>query len=176
VLRGVILQDNNKLWQQILSSIGKALLNENSIPKPVLAGANVMAGRVAEACPPPSRENLSAASAALKRAQEIKDKRWILLLQQDFDPLQIAQGYYTRAALIQSDTPPMWKKVWDLWSSRCQDNDPTPFEAQTAIQNLIRIMSAKGNRKRVAELQLRLIQSYFNNNIRTSQGGISNLW
>jgi hypothetical protein len=54
--------------------VGKALIDENSIPKPLLAGANIMVGRVAEACLPPSRQNLSATSAALKFAQESKDK------------------------------------------------------------------------------------------------------
>ena len=159
-LRGVVVQDENRLWQQVQSSIGKALLSEGSAPKPLLAGVNVMAGRVAEACPPVQEKPKELASA-LQRAKEIEDERFMILLQQEFDPLEVAQGYFSRAASIQSDTPPMWKKLWDLWIRRT-NNDPTPFEAQVALENLLRIASSKGNTRRVAELQLRLILCYLN--------------
>jgi hypothetical protein len=47
-----------------------------------------------------------------------------------------------------------------------ESNDDTtnvpPFEAQAAIDNLIRIANTKGNTKRTSELQLRLVQSYLN--------------
>jgi tetratricopeptide (TPR) repeat protein len=186
VLRGIMVQDDTKLWKQVYNGIGKALLEESSfLPKPLLAGATVMAGRVAEACPPASGATQTQSqsqsvveqdhdkASVLQRAKELQDERWMILLQDNDvndrnhnDPpfLEIAQGYYTRAALIQKETPPMWKKVWDLWTLRSEDQaDPAPFEAQTAIEQLIRIVAAKGiNHKRVAELQLVLISSYLN--------------
>lgn len=161
LLRGVIVQDNSKLWQQVQASIGKVLLTTDNTPKPLLAGAHVMAGRVAEACPKIQQKIFSKdCTQALQRAQDIKDERWLILLKQEFDPLQIAQGYFVGAALIQTDTPPMWKKVWDLWSQRTFQSQP--FEAQVALENLMRIAASKGNQTRVAELQLQLIQSYLN--------------
>lgn len=182
VLRGVIVEDDKKLWQEVLSNIGKALLTETSVPVPLLAGTNVMAGRVAEACYQ-NREsfqsNKSAASSALKRAKEIKDKRFIILLEQEFDPLQIAKGYFARAAKLQPDTPPMWKKLWDtIIEQQPKDKQQeVPFEAQTAIDNLIRIADSKGNVKRSNELRLKLIQSYLNESGReTGKNQIANLF
>jgi tetratricopeptide (TPR) repeat protein len=218
LLRGVLVEDENKIYKQIQSSIGKTLLVDDSslkIPKPLLAGANIMAGRIIEAfynqlkteinsssLPKhliPSEENLG----AIRRAKEIEDERWLVLLQRIPSPpsidknnsnteigdinnidsyfnaiLQIALGYYTTAALIQSDTPPMWKKIWDVWtllekvaaSSSSHENNnnnntqSSPYESQIAIENLIRIALLKQNTKRASELQLRLIQSYLNQN------------
>ena len=223
LLRGVLVEDENKIYKQIQSSIGKTLLVDDSllkIPKPLLAGANIMAGRITEAfynqlkidsnsstLPKhliPSEENVG----AIRRAKEIEDERWLVLLQRIPSPpsidnnnsnteigdinnidsyfnaiLQIALGYYTTAALIQSDTPPMWKKIWDVWtllekvatssssSSSPENNNnnnnntqSSPYEAQIAIENLIRIALLKQNTKRASELQLRLIQSYLNQN------------
>lgn len=225
LLRGVLAQEDDQLRGLVQSSVGKMLLVEQQfspqvIPKPLLAGANVMAGRVAEAYyhnllslqfhreneqhqasiygPSFSKDD---AAAALQRAKDIQDERWLILLQTPsvqspsadsnpdtsctstsapLDILEVALGYYTTAALIQSDTPPMWKKVWDVWillndASKASSSvlssppampapPPPPFEAQVAIENLARIALSKGNTKRGSELQLRLIQSYLNTN------------
>ena len=224
-LRGVLVEDENKIYKQIQSSIGKTLLVDDSslkIPKPLLAGANIMAGRITEAFYNKLKTSTNNSSSlpkhlipseetvgAIRRAKEIEDERWIVLLQRIPSPpsldnnnsnteigdinnidsyynaiLQIALGYYTTAALIQSDTPPMWKKIWDVWallekaaaSSSSVENSfennknnnnntqSSPYEAQIAIENLIRIALLKQNTKRASELQLRLIQSYLNQN------------
>jgi tetratricopeptide (TPR) repeat protein len=177
LLRGVIVEDDNKLWQQVLSSAGKALMTENTIPKPLLSGANVMAGRVAEVCFNNRhlfRPNLSASSSALQRAKELKDQRFIILLQQDFDALEVAKGYFIRAAQSNPDKPPMFKKVWDIMVT--QHSDDAPFEAQHAIENLIRIISSKGNAKRSTELRLKLIESYLNEDRENRNNSVSNLF
>jgi tetratricopeptide (TPR) repeat protein len=216
LLRGVLVQEDSKVANQVKSCVGKTLLSEQlsssaqAIPGPLLAGANVVAGRVAEAYyrrllsgnqreeesvygPSFSKED---ADAGIQRAKDIQDIRWLVLLRnlpfQSPEPgnkidaeappastaleaLQVALGYYTTAALIQSDTPPMWKKVWDLWtllnvstttvsSSPILNAPPPPFEAQVAIESLARIAFSKGNTKRGSELQLTLIQSYLNRN------------
>ena len=188
LLRGVLLQDDTKIWTQIQSSIGKPPLDDGNIPKPLLAGANIMAGRVTEACfNQLQRNNTDMGSlfpkdqdfeGILQRAKDIQDERWLILFQQSTnnednsnyprDLLQVALGYFTTAALIQSDTPPMWKKVYDVWnllsseSSSLSSSSLPPFEAQIAIENLSRIALSKGNNKRASELQLRLIQSCLN--------------
>ena len=73
------------------------------------------------------------------------------------------------------DTPPMWKKIWDLWYKRYnntmillqrendniekdENDEYIPYPAQYAIENMIRIATTKGNTKRVAELKLKLVQ------------------
>jgi hypothetical protein len=112
---------------------------------------------------------------AIQRAKDIEDKEWLVLLspehKTDNDMLQIALGYFSSAARIHlhSEMPPMWKKVWDTWTLLGdieESNDDTtnvpPFEAQAAIDNLIRIANTKGNTKRTSELQQRLVQSYLN--------------
>lgn len=175
LLRGVLVHDENKLWQQVLSSAGKALMTEAILPNPLLSGANVLAGRVAEVCFSNRlsfKPNLSATSSALRRAQELKDQRLIILLQQDFDPLEVAKGYFIRAAHANPDKPPMFKKVWDILIE--QYNDAAPFEAHYAIENLIRIASSKGNAKRSAELRLKLIQSFLNKDIGGRDNSVSN--
>jgi tetratricopeptide (TPR) repeat protein len=172
LLRGVLVEEDDKVYSQILASAGKALLNESFIPKQLLAGANIIAGRMAEsfACNRDSfKPDLNASSASLKRAQEIKDKRFIILLQQDFDALEIARGYFSSATCLSPDTPPMWKKLWDVICA--QYNDDTPFQSQLAIENLIRIADLKGNSKRSTELKLKLIQCYLNKDTRDPESG-----
>eukprot|EP00980_Cylindrotheca_fusiformis_P022263 scaffold9159_cov121-Cylindrotheca_fusiformis.AAC.5 len=163
LLRGDIVKDDSKVWQHVLSSAGKALATERMIPKPLLSGANVLAGRIAEVLFHNLHlfiPDLSASSSALQRAKDLKDQRFIVLLQQDFNPLEVAKGYFIRAAHANPDKPPMFKKVWDI--AVAQYNDPAPFDAHYAIENLIRIADSKGNVKRCAELRLKLIQSYLN--------------
>eukprot|EP00536_Pseudo-nitzschia_multiseries_P014863 jgi/Psemu1/69261/estExt_Genemark1.C_7780014 len=217
-LRGILVEDEKKIWSQIQASVGKSLLVEQSaskIPKALLAGANVIAGRVVEAfynklttaASLQSGRDVNGSSnsdflrhlvpdeetsGARQRAEDIQDERWLFLLLhrkrqsptgddvtfEDYTNglLQVALGCYTTAALIQSDTPPMWKKLWDVWTllekaASLSDNDASnksdvypPFEAQVAIENLIRIALSKNNAKRASELQLRLVQSYLNPN------------
>ena len=216
--RGVIVEDDTKVWSHVQSSVGKTPLVEQTaasrIPKALLAGANVVAGRVAESFHTSltifgsqngdrhatERSNfeliqnlapLEISEGARKRTEDLQDERWLFLLSPtlsshgskeiDFDfyssgILQVALGYYSAAASIQPDTPQMWKKIWDVWSltdtrlseedDDDNDNDPhseyPPYEAQIAIENLIRIALAKNNTKRSSHLQLRLVQSYLN--------------
>jgi tetratricopeptide (TPR) repeat protein len=182
LLRGVILQDDTKLWTQIQSSVGKNLVED--LPKPLLAGANIMAGRVTEAFCRHWKESdssssvmisLEESSGSLQRAKDIEDERWLILLKSEYHNdsamLQVALGFFTTAAQIQSDTPPMWKKVWDTWtmlrdvvhSEPFKNNSSVPpFEAQVAIENQSRIAQSKGNNKRFYELQLRLALSCLN--------------
>jgi len=209
LLSGVLVQDDEKLWSQIQSSVGKSLLVDqpSKLPKPLLAGANVMAGRITEAFHAKLTTLISQqidrgdggansfdflrdllpgeeSRGARQRAEDLQDERWLFLLSSNFQPnydnetgiknytngiLQMAIGYYSTATSIQSDTPQMWKKLWDVWSlmgAGSDDNNPNqdrpPYEAQFAIENLVRIALARGNRKRASELQLRLIQSYLN--------------
>ncbi|KAG7346655.1 tetratricopeptide repeat protein [Nitzschia inconspicua] len=189
LLRGIILSDDSKLWSQIQSSVGKSLLED--IPKPLLAGANVMAGRVTEAfChqwQASTKNERSAplfsadeAAGSLQRGKDIEDERWLILFRSEYHNavamFQVALGYFTTAAQIQPDTPPMWKKVWDTWtilrdaattqdvrtdstSSSSTSNIVPTFEAQVAIDQQSRIALSKGNTKRSNELQLRLAQS-----------------
>ncbi len=160
VLRGV-LPAAEKLWHQIQSSIGKPLVTMSSLPPPLLAGANVLAGRLAEAMEDETHNKIPIESSIVQRAKDISDMRWIILLQQTHFR-DIARGYFCTAASIQIDTPPMWKKVWNTWGDEDAPVGKTPYEAQVAIENLIRIASEKGNTKRVAELQVRLVASYVN--------------
>jgi len=211
LLRGILVKDDEKIWSQIQSSVGKALLAEqpsaSKLPKALLAGANVLGGRVTEAFHTKLMASISRqvdqsvdkpksldfmktlelvpvekSSGARQRAEDLQDERWLLLLSPtpqfhnnseiDIENypkgiLEVALGYYSTAASIQSDTPPMWKKVWDTWSAiSLSSGDPNdrcpPFEAQVAIENLIRIALSKNNTKRASELQLRLAQSYLN--------------
>lgn len=163
LLRGVIVEDDKKLWGEVLSSVGKQLLNDQNIPKPLISGINVIAGKLAEQfanIKDKFRPMLTDASASTKRAQDLKDTRLLPLLRQDFDPLEVAKGYYLAAALLNPDKPPMWKQVLDVMI--LQHNDETPFEAQYIIDKLMTIASSKGNEKRSAELGLKLCQSYLN--------------
>ena len=209
LLRGVLVEDDEKIWSQIQSSVGKSLLVEqpSKLPKPLLAGANIVAGRVAEAFYTKLKNQISLqvdkgnggansfecvknlipsekSQGARQRAEDLQDERWLFLLSSNFSSnydhetgvknyangvLQIAIGYYSTATSIQTDTPQMWKKLWDAWSlfqtdsADCDPNDDRPpHEAQLAIENLIRIALARGNTKRASELQLRLVQSYLN--------------
>jgi tetratricopeptide (TPR) repeat protein len=213
LLRGVLVDDDEKIWSKIQSSVGKSLLVEQSstskIPKALLAGANVMAGRVTEAFYTKLTTSISLpidrsvngvnsfdllrvfvppekSLGARQRAEDLQDERWLFLLlsnSQSHDSneigignytngiLQMALGYYSTATSIVSDTPQMWKKVWDVWSllgtaDSLDDNDPNddrpPYEAQGAIENLTRIALLKNNTKRASELQLRLVQAYLN--------------
>lgn len=190
-LRGVLVQEESKLWSQVQSAIGKPLLE--NLPPPLWAGATVVAGRLAEALWAALKDddNDKSTSASfqysvdapiLQRAKDIHDIRWMLLLQQQVSFLEIARGYFCKAASIQTETPPMWKKVWDVWTTTLRQSSgggggggnrtagedetaaaiATPFEAQVAIENLTRIAAAKGNAKRVVELQVRLVCSYLN--------------
>lgn len=217
LLRGIVVEDDTRIYKEILSSVGKTVLVDNpslKIPKQLLVGANVMAGRIVEvfynqlttALLPLDRTGDSSNadnkmlsnnfipyddfSDAINRSKEIEDERWLVLLQQIpilpspstsntnnyFNSiLQIALGYYCTAASIQSDTPPIWKKIWDVWtlldetstedeSLVTRSDHSSPYEAQIAIENLIRIAVSKQNDKRASELRLRLAQSYLNQN------------
>ena len=209
LLRGVLVDDDEKVWDQIQSSVGKSLLVEqpSKIPKALLAGANVMAGRVAEAFHTKlttlislqvNRGDNGATSfdflreflpveksrCARQRAEDLQDERWLFLLSSNFHSnhdneagiknfangvLQMAIGHYSTATSIQTDTPQIWKKLWDAWSllgTVSDDSDPDddrpPYEAQSAIENLVRIAHTRKNSKRSSELQLRLVRSYLN--------------
>jgi tetratricopeptide (TPR) repeat protein len=238
LLRGILVQDDIKVGKQVITSVGKTLLVDQQsslssssstiqpIPDPLLAGANIVAGRIAEAYyhrlvpvtnmqyegqsvygPSFSKDD---ADGAIQRAMDIQDERWLILLQNlippqslipnshpdtdvtpiivALDALQVALGYYTTAALIQKDTPPMWKKVWDVWTILKDSTTtisssslptliiaPPPYEAQVAIESLTRIALAKGNTKRGSELQLALIQSYLNNKSRTRLSNVASI-
>jgi len=193
VLRG-ILPNPDKLWSQIEAAIGKQLLVEQrkqgnavTLPTPLWAGIHVVAGRLAEAVASTTTTTTTLNESRrtvidttiIQRAKDIKDIRWMMLLLifPHVSFYDIARGYYSQAVQIEPDTPPMWKKVWDIWTllsietgqgvmdldeSTMNIESTTPFEARGAIQQLIRIALAKGNTKRAAELQVRLVASYLN--------------
>jgi hypothetical protein len=74
--------------------------------------------------------------------------------------LQIAEGYFLRAASFQPDPPQMWKKALDAIVARSTLEQEELFEAVYPLENLIRVAETKGNAKRVTELSLRLSESY----------------
>ena len=108
LLRGVLLEDDKKVWSQIQSSVGKSLLVEQSsttkMPKALLAGANVMAGRVTETFYKKLTTSISLhpdggvsgdhsfdslrdlvpmekSQGPRQRAEDLQDERWLFLLQ-----------------------------------------------------------------------------------------------
>jgi tetratricopeptide (TPR) repeat protein len=190
VQRGVIValdSSDDKVWEAVRSTAGKALV-ETTLPKPLLAGSLAISGRVVELiCTHLSDSNSTLVQdtdntcfqSAMDRCKEIPDERLEALLQLAIIPkdddsvisaplksrlLLIAQGYYLRAASVQTDAPPMWKKVWDVQLERRQRQGRPhvhqPLEACVPISNLIRIAVSKENSKRAAELSLRLTESY----------------
>ena len=137
--------------------------------------------------------NLDAYQSALNRCQEVQDDRLRGILQllvtkktnhpadagdddasnlaKQIALFQLAEGYYLRAASIQPNAPPMWKKAWDMQvkMQHLQQNavgDETsehiaePSESSVPLIQLIRIAKSKGNTKRVSELSLHLAESY----------------
>mmetsp|Transcript_17013 Transcript_17013/g.41444 ORF Transcript_17013/g.41444 Transcript_17013/m.41444 type:complete len:919 (+) Transcript_17013:27-2783(+) len=174
LLRGVIVEEEKKLWGEVLSSVGKPLLNDQNVPKPLISGGNVIAGKLAEQfCNTKHlfKPLLTEASGPTKRAQDLKDRRLLALLRQDFDPLEVAKGYFLRAAEANPEKPAMWRQVFDVMIR--QHNDETPFEAQNIIEKLMTIASSKGNIKRSAELRLKLCQSYLNTDKTIADGSLS---
>lgn len=135
VQRGVIVADHQNLWEAVRSHAGKQLLDDTAAPKPLISGAAVMEGRVAELL-----ASLLSSSAesdlnvigtfpfvleAMERCQQVDDQRLRVLLNivTDSSPqspillsrrlLYIAEGCYYRAANFQTDAPPLWKRAWD---------------------------------------------------------------
>lgn len=191
--RGVIvsanISDPSKILDAARNAAGKALLDSHSpIPKPVLAGSAVIAGRIAESAVKSYRSSSlkdiglpkKDLDAAILRCKDVEDERLQGILQvmlyhpvsdSDRKPLQfllvIAEGYYYRAASFQPDAPPMWKKAWDVVVERrktesradIMQNPEAPWEAVVPLENLCRIASSKGNEARVAELSLVLAES-----------------
>ena len=77
----------------------------------------------------------------------------------------IAHGYYLQSAQLQVDSPIVWKKALDCISTMTS-NDETSAEGPSSLmsiyplEQLIRIAKNKGNMNRVAELSLRLAESW----------------
>jgi len=210
-----------------LASAGKSLLHNNyesiSFPKQLVAGANAIAGVVAEkyACAvllnnSKQKGVLDSSSSIyqnlINRCKEVSDTRFQIILQlaasssSEVPPLEmsvlfltISMGSYLRAAYFSNpDTPLMWKRSLDiciklhsilrksrrLSSSRSKKYPdivaddvviiPQLSEKQDyqmyhtiivvrPLTNLIQIAESKGNKKRVAELSLRLVEGYICN-------------
>lgn len=181
VQRGVIEDDDSSTLDRVVAVAGKALADDTSIPKPLLAGASVMMARLLEtlctAMTDPQQiqvEDAKQLRAAIQRAKDVGDERLTCLLRlseasHQGDSLTmvmariwlIIEGCYYRAAEFQPDTPPMWKKAWDaIVERRSLQNLPSiAWEAAVSIDNLRRIAESKGNAKRVAELQLALAEA-----------------
>jgi tetratricopeptide (TPR) repeat protein len=190
--RGVIVpiaQDPSKIVAAARDAAGKALLDQHSsIPKPVLAGSAVIAGRLAEAACRSYHANVLRDMSALKkdvqtaitRCGEVDEKRLAAILQivlyqpvseTDTKVVQflwiLAEGYYYRAASFQPDAPPMWKRAWDMAVERHKTerrsdlwlNPEAPWEIMVPLEQLCRIASSKGNEARVAELSLIFAES-----------------
>jgi tetratricopeptide (TPR) repeat protein len=126
--------------------------------------------------------------SARDRCDEVQEERLKILLQlatpaaDDKSPvtcqsqlLLIAEGFYYRAAFFQPDVPPMWKRAWDVIRDRNRailqqqsgvdshdkgNVESASWEAVTALTNLRRIISMKGNSQRAAELSLLLAESF----------------
>ncbi|KAL3933250.1 MAG: hypothetical protein SGBAC_010479 [Bacillariaceae sp.] len=174
LLRGVIVEEDKKLWEAILSSVGKPLLKDKNVPKAFISGGNVIAGKLAEQFSKTQQQfdpMLMQVSGPTKRAQDLKDRRLLALLRQDFDPLEVAKGYFLRAAQANPEKPAIWRQVLDVMIR--QHNDEAPFEAQTIIEKLVTIASSKGNVRRSAELRLKLCLSYLNTDRTISEESLS---
>lgn len=175
VQRGVLPQashqdDAPKIVEAIRSTAGKALLDGSSkYPKPLLAGASAVAGMVAEKCAT-LLDNQSLAVTGLgdaeARSKDVEDQRLVALISVSTAPaddqksqlLQLAEGYFLRAASFQPDPPPMWKKALDAIALRGGDEEP--LEAALPLDHLIGIAEAKNNAKRVSDLSLRQCESW----------------
>jgi tetratricopeptide (TPR) repeat protein len=139
--RGVLVNetDPSKILDAVRSAAGKALI-EGSVPKQILAGSAVVAGRCAEKA---VEEMLSKGQtleklfdtvlikSAKDRCDEVQEERLKIMLHlatpaaDDESPvtrqsqlLLIAEGFYYRAAFFQPDVPPMWKRAWDVIRDR----------------------------------------------------------
>ena len=156
--RGVICPSDDKLWDTVTHVAGRALL-ETGLPPPLLAGSAVIAGRLAEQVAKRIVEaDMEVPSAPIERCRQVQESRLLALLQprrQREDFLYMAEGYYYRAASFQPDTPPMWKKAWDVVLEREGGHS---WKSVVALQNMHRIAMAKQNTKRAAELQLNLAE------------------
>ncbi|GAX23395.1 superkiller protein 3 [Fistulifera solaris] len=191
--RGVIVpitsHDPSKIVAAARDAAGKTLLDQHSsIPKPVLAGSAVIAGRLAEAACQFYQANFlkdmgafkKDVQSAITRCGEVNEKRLAAILQivlyqpvseNDAKVMQflsvLAEGYYYRAASFQPDAPPMWKRAWDVAVERHKterrsdiwQNPETPWEIVVPLEQLCRIASSKGNEARVTELSLTLAES-----------------
>jgi tetratricopeptide (TPR) repeat protein len=139
--RGVLVNetDPSKILAEVRSTAGKALI-EGSVPKQILAGSAVMAGRCAEKA---VQEMISKGQtlekifdaalvkSAMDRCNEVEEDRLKIMLHlatpasDDESPIilqsqlwLIAEGFYYRAAFFQPDVPPMWKRAWDVIRDR----------------------------------------------------------
>jgi hypothetical protein len=181
VQRGVLFDVNDcgpdKLLDAIISTAGKPLLDDSSsaLPKPLMAAASAMAGMIAESCAAlgtPEKTAVTCTSSsiqtALTRCKDVHDNRLSGLLnllvtteEEKSDMLlTVAEGYFLRAALIQPDSPQMWKRCLDVLERQQSDESIVLFEAGLPLSHLISIASKKGNEKRVSELSLKLAESY----------------
>jgi tetratricopeptide (TPR) repeat protein len=139
--RGVLVdeKDPSKILDAVQSTAGKAVI-EGSVPKQILAGSAVMAGRCAEKAVQEmilkgrTLENIFDAAlvkSAKDRCDEVQEERLKILLHlatpaaDDESPvirqsqlLLIAEGFYYRAAFFQPDVQPMWKRAWDVIRDR----------------------------------------------------------
>ena len=168
--RGVLTEhtdDNDKLMDAVVSTAGRPLVD--TLPKPLLAAASAVAGMIAEACATlvlSTKISLSSVQTALTRCRAVQDDRLAGLLQislteesQELLLLHIAEGYFLRAAFIQSDPPQMWKRSLDVIVRRLHVVQE-PLEANVPLFHLIRIAESKGNDKRASELSLHLAESW----------------
>jgi len=157
VLQRGVLCDLDKIWDAVVDVCGKVLVD--SLPKPLLAGSCVIAGRLAEKAAYCYQDpNAFVPKKAVDRADQIGDQRFQILFKVNGlnELLFIAEGFYYRASSFQPDAPPIWKRAWDVTLAR--NNNVASWESVVAVQNLRRIVQAKGNEKRVSELCLNLTE------------------
>jgi hypothetical protein len=138
-----------------------------------MAAASAMAGMIAESCaalgtPEKTAVTSSSIQTALTRCKDVHDNRLSGLLnllvtteEEKSDMLlTVAEGYFLRAALIQPDSPQMWKRCLDVLERQQSDESIVLFEAGLPLSHLISIASKKGNEKRLSELSLKLAESF----------------
>lgn len=164
--------DGLKIAEAIRSTAGKALIEESSFPKPLLAGSSAMAGMVAEKCASlldcKTGTSLEGLSEAERRCRDVDDQRLLVMLKLPTNDicmirtqlLHIAEGFFLRAASFQPNQPQMWKKALDVVLARSTFEHQVPLDASYSLANLIRIAESKDNTKRVAELSLHLTESW----------------
>ena len=160
-----------------------------TLPKPLMAGslgmqgkiAELMVQRVADAGSDSASKELrqgsfkkQAVAPVIQRCQDVDDNRLLALMKMwdeensvDFvvNLLTLAEGAHYRAASFQPDAPSMWKRAWETHSERHRQEgqQQTHWESHgsiPALESLCRIMNAKGNEKRAAELSVRLASAW----------------
>lgn len=187
--RGVIVSnplDQGKILESIRSTAGKQLLNQNAskVPLQLLAASAIMGGKVAEQCAKRKSDtqvnwDRELFMKVIERCRAVEEKRLLVLmnliknkessagtkLQISF--LNIAKGFFLRAASFQSEAPPMWKRCWDvsleirkLEDNNQNDDGVSTSQAAYPLSNMARIAEKKGNKKRASELYVKLAESW----------------